>query len=123
MAVGDNVAKNKLSGSTNGMGILVVPTATNHPTTTIIHTAVAGTTNFDEIWVWAVNTHTSAVDLTIEFGAATDPDGLINQDSIPVEDGLVLVIPGLILNNTKVICAFASVASKIVLYGYVHNLT
>jgi len=120
MVVGDTVAKAKLSGSTDGMGIKVVQTATAGDT---IHTAVSGTTNFDEVWIWAVNTHSAAVDLTIEFGGVTDPDNLINVDSIPVESGLTLVVPGLILQNGKVIKAFASTANVIVLYGYVHNLT
>ena len=118
--VGDIVAKNKLSGSTSGMGIKVVATATAG---TLIHTAVAGATNFDEVWLWVVNTHSAAVDLTIEYGGVTDPDSLINVDSIPVESGLTLVCPGLILNGGLVIRAFASSANVLVIYGYVHHLT
>lgn len=117
--VGDTVAKNDLSGSTNGTGILVVATATAG---TLIHTAVTGTTNFDEVWIWAHNTHTAAVNLTIEYGGVTDPNHLI-QKTIPIDDGLYLVIPGLILQNSLVIRAFASVASKVVIYGYVHEMT
>jgi len=119
-AVGDTIAKAKLSGSTDGMGIKVVATATAG---TLIHTAVVGTTNFDEVWLWVVNTHTAAVDLTIEWGGVTDPDHLINIDSIPVEGGLFLVVPGLILQNGLVIRAFGSVANVLIIYGYVHNLT
>jgi len=119
-AVGDTIAKAKLSGSTDGLGILVVQTATAGD---VIHTAVGGTTNFDEVWLWVVNTHTAAVDLTIEWGGVTDPNHLINIDSIPVEGGLFLVVPGLILQNGLVIRAFASTANVLVIYGYVHNLT
>ena len=119
-AVGDTVAKGKLSGSTSGMGIKVVATATAG---TLIHTAVAGATNLDEVWLWVVNTHTGAVDLTIEYGGVTDPDSLINKDAIPVEDGLYLVIPGLVINGGLVIRAFASVASVLIIYGYVNHLT
>ena len=118
--VGDTIAKSKLSGSTSGMGIKVVATATAG---TLIHTAVAGATNLDEVWLWAVNTHNAAVDLTIEYGGVTDPDSLINKDAIPVEDGLFLVVPGLIINGGLVIRAFASIANVIIIYGYVHNLT
>lgn len=118
--VGDTIAKAKLSGSTSGMGIKVVQTATAGTT---IHTAAAGATNLSEIWLWVVNTHTAAVDLTIEYGGVTDPDSLINVDSIPVESGLTLVVPGLVLNGGLVVKAFASVANVLIIYGYVHELT
>ena len=120
MAVGDVVAKNKLSGSTSGMGIKVVQTATAGD---LIHTAVTGVTNFDEIWIWALNTHNTAVDLTIEWGGVTDPDSLINFDAIPVEAGPTLIVPGWILQNGLIVRAFAPVANVIIIYGYVHNLT
>ena len=118
--VGDIVAKNKLNGGTSGMGVKVNETATLG---TIIHTAVTGVINFDEIWLWALNTHNAAVDLTIEWGGVTDPDSLINFDAIPVEAGPTLIVPGWILQNGLIVRAFASVASVIVIYGYVHNLT
>lgn len=120
MPVGDVIAKNKLSESTSGRGIKVVATATAG---TLIHTVVAGATNFDEVWLWAINSHTAAVDLTIEWGGVTDPDDLITQDGIPVEDGPILVVPGWVLNGGLAIRAFASSANKIALFGYVHNLT
>src|ERR1035437_7381534 len=103
--------KRKLSGSTDGMGIKVVATATLGTT---IHTAVAGTTagTFDEIWLYAYNGHTEAVTLTIEFGGATVPDQNITV-TIPFKAGLVLVVPGFILQNTLVVTAFASVANVV----------
>lgn len=65
--------KRKLSGSTDGKAIKVAATAS---TGTTIHTAVSGTTagTFDEIWLWAYNSHTTGVTLTIEFGGTTAPD-------------------------------------------------
>ena len=63
-----------LSGSTNGKGIKVVQTATAG---TLLHTAVAGTSSLDEIWLYAYNGHTADVVLTIEWGEATVPDGNI----------------------------------------------
>ena len=47
--------KRLLSGSTNGRPIKVAATAT--PGTTI-HTAVTGTTDFDEVWIYNVLQHT-----------------------------------------------------------------
>ena len=113
--------KRKLSGSTDGKAIKVVQTATAGTT---IHTAVAGTTagTFDEIWLWAYNGHTGAVELTIEFGGATVPDQNIVV-TIPAKSGLIPVVPGLILQNGMVVKAFADEANVITLIGYVHSIT
>jgi len=108
-----------LSGSTNGKQIKVVQTATAGDT---IHTAVAGTSSWDEIWLWAVNTHTSAILLTIEWGEETAPDGNI-QVNIPPQQGLILVAPGLLLQNELVVKAFAGTANKIIITGFVNRIT
>lgn len=114
--------KQKLSGSTDGLGIKVTGTATG--STVTVHTAVAGTTvgTFDEIWIYAVNTSTSSVKLTIEWGTATAADGNIEVTVLP-EAGLVTVIPGLILQNSKVVKAFAGTADVILLTGFVNSIT
>jgi len=75
-------SKELLSGSTQGKQIKVVQTATAG---TLIHTAVSGTTDLDEIWLYAVNSSASAVKLTIEWGEATAPDGNI-EVTVPAED-------------------------------------
>jgi len=115
--------KRKLSGSTDGRGILVVATATLG---TAIHTPVTGTTvgTWDEIWLYAYNSHTAAVVLSVEFGGVTDPKDVIAL-SIAPQAGLVLVIPGLPLQNgtNANVTAFASVASKISVFGYVNAIT
>jgi hypothetical protein len=114
-------AKRKLTGSTDGKAIKVVETAT--PGTTI-HTAVAGTTagTFDEIWIWAYNGHTAAVILTIEFGGATVPDQNIIV-TLAAKSGLIPIVPGLILQNSMVVKAFASVANVVTLGGFVNGIT
>jgi hypothetical protein len=114
-------AKRKLSGSTDGKPIKVAATGT--PGTTI-HTAVAGTTpgTFDEIWLWAYNGHTSAVILTIEFGGTGVPDQNIIV-TLPSKSGLIPIVPGLILQNSMVVGAFASVANVITLMGFVNAIT
>lgn len=115
------VVKRKLSGSTDGKAIKVVQTATAGDT---IHTAVAGTTagTFDEIWLWAYNGHTAAVVLTLEFGGATVPDQNIVV-TIPNKEGLVCIVPGLILQNEMVVKAFAATANVITITGYVNSMT
>ena len=113
--------KRKLSGSTNGLGIKVVQTATAGDT---IHTAVAGTTagTYDEIWLFAYNGDTVARTLTIEFGGATVPDQNIVM-TLAIKSGLQLVVPGFILQNGMVVKAFASAANVVVLYGFVNAVT
>lgn len=114
-----SIAKGKLSGSTDGRLIKVVPTGT--PGTTI-HTAVAGTgdDNFDELWLWAMNTDTVNRKLTIEWGGTTSPDDLI-EETIPAEGGLILVVPGLILQNGVLCRAFCATANVVLIGGYVNK--
>ena len=108
-----------LSGSTNGKQVKVAATATAGTT---IHTAVSGTSDFDEIWLYAVNSTTTAVKLTVEWGEATAPDGHVEVTIAP-EDGYVLVVPGLLLNNSLVVKAFAGTTNVILINGYVNRIT
>ena len=115
------VAKRKLSGSTDGKGIKVAATST--PGTTL-HTAQSGTTagKYDEIWLWCVNSSTSAVKLTIEFGGTGSPDDQI-EFTVPPEDGLYLCVPGLILQNASIVRAFAGTTNVLIVHGFVNQLT
>jgi hypothetical protein len=114
-------SKIELSGSTDGRPIKVA--ATSSPGTTI-HTAQAGTgaDNYDEIWLWAFNSDTTNRKLTLEFGGTTSPDDTIEL-TIPAESGLVLVIPGLILQNSLVLKAFCATTNVVMLAGYVNRIT
>lgn len=113
------ITKRLLSGSTNGRGIKIAATATPG---TLLHTAVTGTSDFDEIWIYVVNSSTTDRQVTIEFGGVTDPDDQV-EFTVIAQDGLYLVIPGLLLNNGVVVRAFAAVADVLVCYGYVHRIT
>lgn len=113
--------KNHLSGSTDGKGIKVVQTATAGTT---IHTGPTNTAHFHEVWMYAVNTSSTAVKLTIEWGEATAPDGNIEL-SVAAESGLVLVVPGLVLQGNAtalVVKAFAGTANVVVIHGYVNEI-
>ncbi len=111
------------AGSTGtGLAIKVAATATAG---TAIHTASTTTTTIDEIWLYAVNSSTSSVKLTIEWGEATAPDGNIEVTVLP-EAGLVTVIPGLLLQGNataKVVRAFAGTANVIMIHGFVNRIT
>lgn len=114
-----NITKIPFSGSTHGRGVKVVATAT--PGTTI-HTAQSGSSddNWDEIWASFFNSDTVSRLLTVEFGGTTAPDDNI-VTSIPPQQGLILVVPGLVLRNSLIMKAFASVANVIIAYGYVNR--
>ena len=110
-------SKAKLSGTpADGRGVKVANTGSPG---TVIHTAVAGTTDWHEIWIWATNTDTSPRKLTIEYGGVASPDDTI-EVTIPAEDGLSLVIPGLILQNGLIIKAFCESTNVVILHGYVN---
>ena len=111
-------SKQLLSGSTNGKQIKVVATS---GTGTLIHTAVAGTTGLDEVWLYAMNTDTTSRKLTIQWGGTTSPDDLIEL-TIPAESGYTLVVPGMLIQNSLVIRAFAATANVIVIGGYVNRV-
>ena len=112
--------KAKLSGSTDGLAVLLTTIATPGD---LIHTAVAGTTagTFDEIWLWAYNHHSADLVLTIEFGGVTAPNNNIVV-SVPYKAGLVPIIPGMILQNGLVVRAFAASANLITLTGFVNQI-
>jgi hypothetical protein len=104
-----------------GLGIKVAATATAG---TAIHTASTAPATIDEVWLYAVNSSTSSVKLTIEWGEATAPDGNIEVTVLP-EAGLVTVIPGLLLQGNataKVVRAFAGTTNVIVLHGFVNRI-
>ena len=109
---------------TTGTGLAIKVAATATAGTTI-HTASSTVTTIDEIWLYAVNSSASSVKLTIEWGEATAPDGNI-EFTVPAEDGLYLITPGLLLQGNataKVVKAFAGTANVIVIHGFVNRIT
>lgn len=121
MATFSKLALQPAGTTGTGLGVKVAATATAG---TALHTASATATTIDEIWLYAVNSSTSAVKLTVEWGEATAPDGNIEL-TIAAESGLVLVSPGLVLQGNataKVVRAFAATANVIVIHGYVNRI-
>ena len=115
-------SKLHLSHSTGGQPILVA--ATTSPGTDI-HTTGTSSSAIDEVWLYAHNTSSSAVTLTIEYGGTTNPNNRIIL-SIPAQAGLTLVLPGLTLSGTgsvgRVVEAFASTTNVITITGYVNRV-
>jgi hypothetical protein len=116
-------SKVNLSGSTGGRLIKVAATAT---TGTTIHATGTSSSILDEIWLYAVNSDTTARKLTIEFGGTSAPDDLIEL-TIAAESGLVLVVPGFTLAGTgsaaRTVTAFAATANVILIGGYVNRIS
>lgn len=111
-----------LESSVNGRAVQVAATAS--PGTTV-HTGSTTTTDLDEIWLYAQNTGTSDVKLTLEWGGTSAPADLI-EVTVPGESGLTLVVPGLIIKGAGtalVVRAFAGTASVINLFGYVNRIS
>lgn len=107
-----------LSGSTNGKPIKITASGTLGTT---IHTAVSGTSDFDEVWLYAYNGHTSDVVLTVEFGGVSVPDENI-VTTLPSKLGLVPIVPGLILQNGLVISAFSDTPNVVTLAGFINRI-
>lgn len=111
-------SKLPLSGSTNGKAILVSQEATAGD---LIHTAQSGTSGLDEIWLYASNNSATTVKLTVEYGGSAAENNI--ELNIPGESGLVLVVPGLVLNNSLAVNAFAATANVISISGYVNRIS
>jgi len=107
-----------LSESVNGRAVKVVATATAG---TLIHTAVAGTSDLDMIFIYAVNNSTAAVKLTLEWGNASVDDNI--EVTIEPEAGAALVSPGFPLQNGLEVRAFAASANVIQLHGFANRIT
>ena len=109
-----------LSGTTNGKPLPVAATATPG---TLVHTAQAGTTGFDEVYLWVANVTAAAATLTIEYGGVTDPgDHACKAVSIPANSAPILILAGLVLNNALVVRAFSGTASALNVMGYVNRI-
>lgn len=102
-----------LSGSTNGRPIKITTTATAGD---LIHTE-ASTSGLTLLYLWASNTSTSDVKLTLEWGGVTSPDDLI-EFTVPAEDGLYVVAPGLYLSGGVVVRAFAGTGNVLNIVGH-----
>jgi hypothetical protein len=115
------VRKRKLSASTDGLAISVAAAAT--PGTTI-HTAtgVSVDGSYDEIWLWVHNYSSHSVLLTLEWGDDNAP-GDVLRFKIPGGAGLVPLIPGFILQNGKIVKAFASETNVLTILGFINTIT
>ncbi len=107
----------KPSGSTNGRNVKVAATSSAG---TLIHTADSSA--LDIVELWACNTSTSSVKLTLEVGGTTSPDDLVEVTILP-ESGWKLVLPGVPLTGGVIVSAFAGTGDVININGRVTRYT
>ena len=108
------------SGSTNGRPIPITATGTAG---TLIHTAVAGTSAFDEIYLWVSNVTAVAATLTVEFGGVADPgDHMVKAYSIPANSLPIPIALGQRVQGGVVIRAFSATGSALNATGYYNRV-
>ena len=108
---------------TTGTGLGIPVAATGSPGTAI-HTASSTPATIDELWIYAANYDTSDRKLTLQYGGTTAGTNDI-EFTVKAENGLYLIVPGLILQGNAtplVVRAFAATATSIVIYGYVNRI-
>jgi len=111
------ISRQLLSASTNGRGVAVA--ATTSPGT-IIHTAPAGTTSMDEVYLYAANIGTADVLLVIQHGGTSTSDEV--DFTIPAGVGLVEIGGRLMIQNGLVVRAYAGDANVINIFGHVNRI-
>jgi hypothetical protein len=112
-----------LSGSSQGQPIIVSASASIGTT---IHSTGTSASILDEVWLYANNTSTSPVLLTVQFGG-TGSVQHAKPITLSPQSGDVLIIAGLPLTGTGAaatnIYAFAATASVITISGYVNRIS
>jgi len=113
-----------LSGSSQGKAIKVAATTSGSAGTTL-HTTGSSSSVIDEVWLYATNSSSAAVVLTIQWGGTTAVDNEI-KITIPANAGLTLIVPGLIVTGTgsagNTIAAYAGITNVITVSGYAHRI-
>jgi hypothetical protein len=112
-----------LSSSSTGAPTTVTATSS---TGTTIHSTGTSASVIDEVWLYANNTSTSPVLLTVQFGGT----GAV-QHAKPItlapQSGDVLIVAGLPLTGTgsaaSTVAAFAATTAVITISGYVNRIS
>lgn len=112
------ITREKASASTNGRGVKVAATSTPG---TAVHVVTSDADHLDHVTLWARNTDTALVTLSVEWGGVTDPDDL-QVFPLPPDDRWYLLGPGFSFDGGVTIAAFASVADKVVVMAEVNRI-
>jgi len=129
-----------VSGSFYGLPIEIMTSGT-YPAApdfgTQIHTPPSGSTEIDEVWLYATNVSTGPTILVIQFGNTGSAYEFVQE--IPSRSGLTLMVPGLSIGKTGSISSpglpdgaqiaayaggvSASATSDILITGYVNRIS
>lgn len=107
-----SVVKAGLSGISSGSGAGL----TASTTVATIHVVPTTALLYDEVWIYAANTTTASVNLTVGWPGANI------TVSVPGSQGLLLVVPGLVATSTSTITATAAANSSINVFGFVNRI-
>jgi hypothetical protein len=114
-----------LSGSSQGKAIKIAATTSGSNGTTI-HATGTSSSIIDELWLYAYNSSSSVVVLTIQWGGITAVDNEYKL-TIPATSGLTLVVPGLVLTGDGTTAtttrAYAGTTNVITISGYVNRIS
>ena len=106
-----------------GTGIAL---AVDSGTFTTIHTTTTTAATLDEIWLYAVNSHSADLKVTLQFGGDQEPEDFIEY-TVAAEAGLVLLVPGLILQGKTstglIVKGACATGDEVAVYGYVNRIT
>jgi len=110
-----------LSGSTDGQGIALSVTAPS--TGAVIHTCITGAADsIDEMWMYAYSTVTTEIMLNYSLGPTTATGSRISHTiTADAKKGLVLIAPGLVGRNAKVLKAWVTTAARCNVFGFVNR--
>ena len=116
-----NYIKVPLSARAGGKPIQI--TGTSLAGATLIHTAITGTSFWDEIWLWVVNVQATAENVTIAWGYDnTDQTLACKTVSVPANSTPILVCPGFVLQNARTLKAYAGTSGYINCLGFVRRI-
>jgi hypothetical protein len=110
-----------LSASADGLMVAVTGTATGSANT--VHQAIDNTRDSDAVYFWAVNISDADARLTVEWGGAGDANLLVKNYLVPRRSPPIAIATGQSIRNSKVVKAFATVASVINLVGHVDRIS
>ena len=119
-------SKEFFTGCATDQGGTGIALAIDSGTFTTIHATPTTTTTLDEVWLYAVNSHSADLKVTMRFGGVEEPEDYI-ETTVTAESGLVLLVPGLILQGMastgQIILGAAATGDEVAVYGYVNRIT
>ena len=117
--------RRNLSAAPTGLGVKI--TSTSSPVIIHVHNDTTDPSYqgvksvFDEVHLWAMNSHSSSVAVKLHWGGSVDPDNLL--PTTLASSSFLKVVNGLPISGDLTVSAVATVANKVMLYGYVLSHT